>query len=332
MSFTHTNHVENGFLRPVTYGHHMKGARVLITGGAGFIGSKLANYLVNENDVIVVDNLALGDERNLDNDVNYRNQSVLATDLPTDVDVVFHLAALSSVTDHERDIERLRRGVDVNVKGFVNLVEQARTSGCDSVVYASSSAVYGLRRDAVRENSVLSPPNAYAASKLARERYAEFFTNAYGMNMAAMRFFSVYQEPTHPQSELREAANIITKLAADVAHGRSPEVFGDGTHERDFIHVEDIVRGLEMAAEHHLSGAYNLGTGESYSINAIIEMLADSFDSSVEPTYVDNPIPEHMFIKRLVADSSKIEEATGWTPRISIQEGIRRIQEAFQSQ
>lgn len=310
----------------------MDDTSVLVTGGAGFIGSSLANRLSFDNDVLVLDDQSLGDARELNTNVDYQNESVLAADLPTDVDVIFHLAALSSITDHEKDIDQLRGGVEINVKGFVNVVEQARRSGCNTVIYASSSAVYGSRMDPVTEDVDVAAPNAYAASKLAREKYAEYFANAYEMNMAGMRFFSVYREPTGRGTSVRTASNIITKLAEDIANERAPVVFGDGTHRRDFIHVDDVVRGLELAADHELTGVFNLGTGQSHTINEIIRMLKATFDSEIQPTFTENPIPDHMFIDRLVADVTKMRNETGWSPRIGISEGIERIRMAYESQ
>jgi UDP-glucose 4-epimerase len=122
----------------------MNAQRILVTGGAGFIGSNLANQLVTDNDVVVVDDCYLGTPENLDEPVEFRERSVVEDDLPTDVDVVFHLAALSSYAMHEDDPTR---GARVNVEGFVNVVEQARQDGCDTVVYASTSSIYGSRTE-----------------------------------------------------------------------------------------------------------------------------------------------------------------------------------------
>ena len=169
----------------------MNGARVLVTGGGGFIGSNLANYLAADNDVIALDDGYLGTPENVNADVEYVDGSVLDDDLPTDVDVVFHLAALSSYAMHE---ENPTKGARVNVEGFVNTVEQAREDGCDTVVYASTSSIYGDRTEPSPEDMPVAVNTGYEASKLARERYAEYFHNHYGLSMAGMRFFSVYQE------------------------------------------------------------------------------------------------------------------------------------------
>ena len=152
----------------------MNGKRVLVTGGGGFIGSNLANSLAADNEVIVLDDGYLGTEGNVDDDIAYVDRSVLEDDLPTDVDVVFHLAALSSYAMHE---DNPTKGARVNVEGFVNVVEQARDDGCDTVVYASTSSIYGDRTDPSPEDMDVTVQTGYEASKLARERDAEYFHN-----------------------------------------------------------------------------------------------------------------------------------------------------------
>src|SRR5699024_2639771 len=109
-----------------------------------------------------------------------------------------------------------------------------------------------------------------------------------------------------------EFANLIAQFADDIANGDSPVIYGDGTQTRDFTHVDDIVRGLERAAEERLTGIYNLGTGESYTINTLVDRLTDELDSDIEPEYVENPIPEHAYVHDTMADPSKMKEATGW--------------------
>ena len=301
----------------------MEDCRVLVTGGAGFIGSNLANHLAAENEVVAVDDCYLGTPENLDDAVDFRELSVLDDDLPTDVDAVFHLAALSSMQMHEDDP---RRGARVNVEGFVNTVDQARRDGCDTVVYASTSSIYGDRTEPSPEDMDVEARTGYEASKLARERYAEFFANRYDVSMAGLRFFSVYQGYEGGAEEHKgEFANIIAQFADDIANGRSPVIYGDGSHTRDFTHVDDIVRGIELAADDRLTGIYNLGTGVSYDANTVVEMLREELDSDVEPEYVENPIPGDVFVNHTMADASKMKEATGWEPQISFEEGIRQV-------
>jgi UDP-glucose 4-epimerase len=300
----------------------MQGKRVLVTGGAGFIGSNLANHLAADNEVVAVDDGYLGTPENLGPDVEFVEASVLEDDLPTDVDVLFHLAALSSYAMHEEDPVR---GARVNVEGFVNTVDQARQDGCDTVVYASTSSIYGDRTDPSPEDMDVAVRTGYEASKLARERYGEYFAHHYDLSMAGMRFFSVYQGFGGAEEHKGEYANLIAQFADDVAHGDRPVIYGDGTQTRDFTHVDDVVRGLELAGDHELTGIYNLGTGESYSLNTLVERLNDVLGTDVDPEYVENPIPEDVYVHDTMADSSKMRAATGWEPEVSFEEGLERV-------
>lgn len=300
----------------------MEDARILVTGGAGFIGANLANTLAPSNDVTVVDDCLLGTPENLREEVTFEQRSVLEDDLPTDVDVVFHLAALSSYPMHEDDPTR---GARVNVEGFVNVVEQAREDGCETVVYASTSSIYGSQTDPSPEAMDVTVNTGYEASKLARERYAEYFANHYGLTLAGMRFFSVYQGYGGAEGHKGEYANVIAQFADDVAHDRSPKLYGDGTQTRDFTHVSDVVRALELAADHELNGVYNVGTGEAYSFNTVVERINDELGTDIDPEYVENPIPESVYVYHTCADYSRFHEATGWEPQISFEEGLGQV-------
>ncbi|WP_396612585.1 NAD-dependent epimerase/dehydratase family protein [Haloferax sp. S1W] len=303
----------------------MHGKRVLVTGGAGFIGSNLANHLAEDNEVVAVDDLYLGTPENLDESVEFHDVSVLDDDLPTEgVDVVFHLAALSSYKMHE---ENPTKGARVNVEGFVNTVEQARDDGCDTVVYASTSSIYGSRTEPSPEDMPVEARTGYEASKLARERYAEYFHNHYDMQLAGLRFFSVYQGFGGAEEHKGEFANTVAQFADKIASGERPELFGDGTQTRDFTHVDDIVRGIELAADHRLQGIYNLGTGESYTFNEMVGMINESLGTDIEPKYIENPL--EVYVHDTMADSTKIREETGWEPQISFEEGVRRVCESY---
>jgi UDP-glucose 4-epimerase len=300
----------------------MRNQRVLVTGGAGFIGSNLANHLAEDNDVVVVDDLYLGTKENLVDDVEFVEKSVVESEIPTDVDVVYHLAALSSYAMHEDDPQT---GARVNVEGFVNVVEQARNDGCETVVYASTSSIYGDQTEPSPESMAVAVNTGYEASKLARERYAEYFSNHYGMTVAGMRFFSVYQGYGGSEEHKGEYANVIAQFAEDMANGEPPVLYGDGTQTRDFTHVEDIVRGLVLAGEEQLDGVYNLGTGDAYDFNTLVEMLNDELGTDIEAEYIENPIPDSVYVHDTCADYSKMKAKTGWEPQISFEEGIEQV-------
>jgi UDP-glucose 4-epimerase len=298
----------------------MRGKRVLVTGGAGFIGSNLANRLAADNEVIALDDCHLGTPENLDDDVEFVEKSVLDDDLPTDVDVLFHLAAYSSYTMVEENKQEATR---VNVEGFVNTVEQAREDGCDTVVYASTSSIYGSRTEPSPEDMDIEARTCYEASKLAREQYGEYFGNHYDMTLAGMRFFSVYQGYGGAEEHKGEYANTVAQFADAIANGEAPVLFGDGTQTRDFTHVDDVARALELAADHELQGIYNVGTGESYDFNTMVEMINDELGTDTEPEYIENPL--EVYVHDTMADATKLHEATGWEPEVGFEDGVARV-------
>jgi Nucleoside-diphosphate-sugar epimerases len=304
----------------------MHGQRVLVTGGAGFIGSNLANHLAAENTVIAVDDGHLGTPTHLDADVQFHERSVLEPDLPVeDVDVVFHLAAYSSYTMVE---EAKQQATRVNVEGFVNVVEQARRAGCRQIVYASTSSIYGSQTTPSSEAMPVTVRTAYEASKRAREVYAEYLGAHYGLSLAGMRFFSVYQGYGGAEAHKGEYANTVAQFADAIATGERPEVFGDGTQTRDFTHVDDVVTALEQTAEAGLSGIFNVGTGVATSFNQMITMINEALGRAVEPVYVENPLP--VYVHDTCADASKLQAATGWQPEVDFAEGVRRVCSAYQ--
>lgn len=137
----------------------------------------------------------------------------------------------------------------VNIEGFVNVVEQARQDSCDTVVYASTSSIYGDRTDPSPERMDVNVNTGYEASKMAREKYAEYFSNHYDLSMAGLRYFSVYQGYGGAEEHKGEYANVVAQFADDIAKGQSPKLYGNGEQTRDFTHVSDVVQATILAAE-----------------------------------------------------------------------------------
>ena len=301
---------------------NLEGSRILVTGGAGFIGSNVANRLAPHADVIAVDDTSLGTPTNLVDAVTFVDQDVCTTGIPADVDLVIHLAALSSYSMHETEPAR---GVRVNVEGFVNTIEQAKQSGCTQVVYASTSSVYGSSPEPSSEADPVQARTGYEASKLARERYAEYFHSHYGMHLAGLRFFSVYQGYGGNESHKGTYANVIAQFADDIASRNRPVLYGDGTQTRDFTHVDDVVSAIIAAAREQLHGIYNVGTGKSTSFNEIVTRLNRLLGRDIKPVYIDSPIPSSVYVEHTCADSSKIQRETDWYPQIELETGLRQV-------
>lgn len=302
----------------------MEGKRVLVTGGAGFIGSNLANALADQNDVIALDDLSFGVSENLNDDVTLVDESVLADDIPADVDVLVHLAALSS---REMLEENPMGGARVNIEGFVNTIEQVHANGCDTVVYASSSSVYDNNPPG-REDDDVTAATGYEASMLARERYAEYYNEFYDdLTVAGTRFFSVYEGYGGAEEHKGTYANTVSQWAEKMANGERPVLWGDGTQTRDYVHVSDVVRAIEQIAEKRLSGVYNVGSGQNYSFNETVDALNDALGTDIDPEYEPVKLSNYNYEQR--ADPSKLQDATGWEPAVDFEDGVEDVCEPY---
>lgn len=302
----------------------MEEKRVLITGGAGFIGSNLANYLSDRNEVIALDDRSFGTPENLDDDVRFVEGSVLEDDIPADIDVLVHLAALSSRGMLEAHPQG---GARVNIEGFVNTVEQVHDGGCDTVVYASSSSVYDNNPPG-REDDHLTAGTGYEASMLSRERYAEHYNEfREELAVAGTRFFSVYQGYGGAEGHKGEYANTVSQWADKMARGEQPVIWGDGTQTRDYVHVSDVARAIELIADNRLAGVYNIGTGQQYTFNETVDSLNEALGTDIEPIYEPVPLENYNYQQR--ADPAKLQRATGWTPKIGFDDGVRHVCEPY---
>ena len=297
----------------------MQDRRVLVTGGAGFIGSTLANRLAADNDVVALDDCHLGTPDNLNAAVTFVEGSVLNDDWPADVDCVFHLAALSSRSMLEDDPQR---GTRVNVEGLVNVVERTR-GHADQVVYAGTSSMYDDDPPA-HEDDPVTAATCYEASMLARDRYMEYYNDYYDdLSVASARFSSVYEGYGGNEAHKGGYANTVSQWAAKMADGERPVLWGDGTQTRDYVHVSDVARALERVADERLAGAYNVGTGENYTFNETVALLNDALGTDIDPAYEPVQLRNYNFQQRF--DVSKLRAATGWEPTVSFPDGVRRV-------
>lgn len=293
-----------------------------ITGGAGFIGSNLAEALAKDNEVIVIDDLSTGKLANLAGiDVMLLQGSV--TDLSLlesafeDVDCVFHLAAIASV---QKSVEDPVRTNEVNIGGTLNALVAARDAGVKRVVLASSSAIYGDSPALPKkEEMVPDPKSPYAITKLAGEHYCRVFQELYGLETVALRFFNVFGPKQDPSSEY---SGVISRFISAVLLGEQPTIYGDGEQTRDFVFVKDVVKACKIAASSE-TGVFNVARGESTSLNQLVKILGETAGKEVPARYAPARAGD---IRHSVADIRKIK-GIGYRPDYTIEEGLRKTME-----
>lgn len=306
----------------------------LVTGGAGFIGSHLAEGLLeNGRKVIILDNFSSGRIENIrglqerfegklklvDGDV--RNQELCA-DLALKCEAVYHLAAIPSVqysVDYPVEVN------SVNVEGTLSVFQAARKAAVKTVVFASSCAVYGDSRNLpLSEAEPPRPMSAYAVSKLADELYSSVFAKVYGFSSTALRFFNVFGPRQDPSSDY---AAVIPRFVTRMLDGKPPVIYGNGEQSRDFIYVEDVVSANLAAARSAGHGiCVNIGTGRSRTLNEIVEILNGILGTDFEPDYQAARPGD---IKDSEARVSDAEELIGFRSSIDFEEGLRRTVESF---
>jgi len=365
--------------------------KLVVTGGAGFIGSNLANALVrldleqtkeykksvketnaesgnkedrkfdnyierdtrvpgNVNEVIAVDDLSLGSPSNLSPKVSFVNGSVMDEDLIQTLtkgcDYIFHQAALSS---SPMFIDDPRKGLGVNVMGFMNVMESAKRNKVKKVIYASSSSLYNGLPGPYKETAVISPKTFYESSFLCREITAKTYYLEHGVNSVGLRYFSVYGPSEKHKGKF---ANNISQFIWDIQKGKNPIIYGDGSQSRDFTFVDDVVQAniLAMIKEEQQQkippynysesqgnnrGApyniYNIGTGTETSFNQVIEIINKLLGTEIRPIYVNNPI--NNYVQHTRADISRAKSELGYEPKLmDVEVGIRELLTSYSAQ
>jgi len=300
--------------------------RFLITGGAGFLGSVLANELLRQgHQVRVLDDLSAGDPERLDRRVLFTRGDVC--DIPRlwtllqGVDCVYHLAARVSVSEsilYPRDYNQ------INVGGTVSVMEAMRDAGIKRVIFSSSGALYGEQeQQPIREDAVPHPTSPYAASKVAAEYYVSTIGALWGIETVSLRIFNVYG----PGQQLPPAhAPVIPQFIKQALSGGSLVIFGDGTQTRDFVYLDDVIAALVAAATARSVNrqVINVGSGRETSINELVREIATVGGHELHTLYNRQ---ESGGVSRLVADISLAREKLGWSPRIGLREGLHRIVE-----
>ncbi len=297
---------------------------ILVTGGAGFIGSHLVEEILQRGDTVrVLDNFSTGRRENLPS-VSGKVE-ILEADLRdvarvreavTGIDWVFHLAAFISVPKSMIDPQTC---FAVNVDGTIGLLEAARQAGVRKVVLASSTAVYGdINVFPTTEVSPLAPLSPYAVSKQVNEIYARLYTQVFDLPVVALRFFNVYGPRQRPDSEYAAAIPIfVSRLVS----GQSIDIFGDGKQSRDFIYVKDVVRANLLAAGSSAAGeAYNICSGHETTLLDLMEELSEIYNTQPEVRF---NAPRQGDIYRSVGSIERAKKALGFEAQTSLSDGLR---------
>jgi len=300
---------------------------VLVTGGAGFIGSNLVDSLAaSGQDVRVFDELSTGSLDTLRDlggfgevitgDVRDLDSVRRAVD---GVEVVYHLAALPSVA---RSVADPLTTHAVNVDGTLNVLVASRDAGVRRVVYASSSSIYGNSLALPKlEEMPPSPLSPYAASKLSGEAYCRVFARMYNLETVSLRFFNVFGPRQDPASEY---AAVIPRFIDRMLMGTPPEIFGDGKQSRDFTYVDNAVHALRLAA---LAGpdavgeSLNVGCGEQTTLLQLVEMINDVLGTSIRPLFLSLRAGD---VRHSLADISKAHRLIGYRPKVSVSGGLAK--------
>jgi len=297
--------------------------RVLVTGGAGFIGSHLVKALLRAGHFVrVLDNFSTG---SMDNIVDVaRDVEIVVGDVRDysvvekcvrGVDVVIHLAALIDVAE---SIERPDLYFEVNVIGTHNIAKACR--GVNVLIFASSSSVYGdPLKIPIPEDHLLSPRSPYAASKAAGEALIQAFSSIYGYRPIILRIFNVYGP-----KQSRAYAGVVIEFIRRVLRREPPIIYGDGEQTRDFIHISDVIDAIMKAMNiERARGVFNIGSGKAVTINQLAKLILKTLNrEDLKPVYAP---PRPGDIKHSIADITKSRKILGFEPKISLEEGIKTL-------
>lgn len=296
--------------------------KVLVTGGAGFIGSHVVDKLVDSGyEVVVVDNLSTGKREYIHSEAKFYQADITAAEITEVFDaekpefIIHHAAQInvqSSIVDPTRD-------ANLNIVGTVNLLTNAVKYGVRRVVYASSAAAYGnpvyLPID---EKHPISPMSFYGLSKYAPERYIELFSSLYGLDYTILRYANVYGPRQDPKGE----AGVVSIFVDKILNNESPAIYGDGLQTRDFVYVKDVADANVTALRSAVNGVFNVSSCEQTTINDLLGIINGIVRENIEPTYCSSRDGD---IVHSYLDNSSITASLGWRPGFGLRTGLEEL-------
>jgi UDP-glucose 4-epimerase len=297
-------------------------SKVLVTGGAGFIGSNLvARLLADGHQVSILDNLSSGYRSNVPRHPRARflegdiRDAAAVSEAIAGVDVVFHLAAS---VGNKRSIDHPVDDAEINVIGTLRVLEAARRTGVRKIVTSSSAGVFGeLKHLPIREDHPAEPDTPYGASKLCEEKECLAYAKLYAIEAVCLRYFNVYG----PNQRFDAYGNVIPIFVFKMLRGEPLTIFGDGEQTRDFVNVRDVVQAnLKAAAAPGISGAFNIGSGTRITINHLVALLKEL--GGIEPEVHHGP-PRSGDVRDSVADVTAAAAALGYAPSVDMRTGLR---------
>jgi UDP-glucose 4-epimerase len=302
--------------------------KIMVTGGAGFIGSHVCDLLLSRgHDVLVIDDLSSGSRENLDPRAKLFQLDIRSTQAASLVEkerpqALIHLAAQMDV---RRSVADPRFDADVNVGGFLNMLEASVKAGVRRAIFSSTGgAIYGEQEKfPATESHPTRPCSPYGVSKAAGELYLGFYRQQYGLSYAALRYANVYGPRQNPHGE----AGVVAIFCDRMLKGEPCTIFGDGEQTRDFVYVSDVARANLLALEGDYVGAANIGTGRETDVNALYRQLASA--ARIERPAVHAPAkPGEQ--RRSVISPALAESVLGWKPEMALADGLGRTVRFFQ--
>jgi len=304
----------------------MTASEVLVTGGAGFIGSNLVAELIRDGcEVSILDNLSSGYRSNIPDhpcvhfvEGDVRDPQCVAVAIQG-AEVVFHLAAS---VGNKRSIDHPLQDAQINVIGTLQVLEAARAAKVRKIVVSSSAGIFGeLKTLPIREDHPIEPDSPYGCSKLCEEKESLVYSKLFGLEAACLRYFNVYG----PNQRFDAYGNVIPIFAFQMLRGETLTIFGDGEQTRDFVNVHDVVQAnIKAAQARGISGAFNIASGTRITINNLAELLQEA--SGIRAKIVHGP-PRPGDVRHSLADISAAKAAIGFQPAVSLEDGLREYME-----
>ncbi len=297
--------------------------KAIVTGGAGFIGSHIAERLLEEGySVSIIDNLSTGDKNNIKdikNKVKFIKGNSSEINKLGKADIVFHAGIYSSTPIYRKDNTLVGKAISE----FIAILNYCVKNKC-KLVFASSSSIYNGYPPPHNEDVIPKVKDFYTEARYPMERLADLFQQMYGLEYCGLRYFSVYGER---EESKKTFANMVSQIIWKGLLDKEVMIYGDGEQRRDLVNVSDVVSANLIASKSKENGIFNVGTGVSYSFNEIIKKVGYAMGKSIKTKNIDNPLKNYVDIVQ--ADTQKSREKLGFSARISADEGIRTALEYY---